>query len=508
MHEPGGTRVRCQSPRLRRRRVQRDLHSFQHHYLHARQPPTSAHVPVVRKAREVSLQLRNDRNRSCAAHEQGMNARSVTLILVDSKANSNKFYTLELDGSGRLAKTYGRVGSVGVTNYENTGLSGFNRILHEKKRKGYTEVAVAEDSRPKTSPLANNALTAVAKTGLTSGKARTNTVVEDLIERIVRVNAHDVFELSGGLIKVDTTGRVKTPLGLVTAASIRQASTLLDRMEQAGPGRVAPLLEEYLKLVPQKVSSRAGWADTFFNAQNTFQKQRDFLSQLSDSVSFFDTQAAAAVTSDAAADAEFKYKIRAVSSTGDVFKRVQKLYEGSRNSGHAAASLRLKNVFELVDQPGAKTYAKILGEIGNEQQLWHGTRAANLLSILRKGLYVPPVSGTSIQTVGRMFGDGVYLSSQSTKSLNYSHGYWGGSGGRDNNCFMLLADAAMGSEYRPTAHGFDRRIPVEARTTLNKFGKPWNSINVKAGTAGVRNHEAVVWNTDQIRLRYLCEFDR
>lgn len=435
-----------------------------------------------------------------------MNARTVTLILVDSKANSNKFYTLELDGAGRLAKTYGRVGSAGVTNYENTGISGYEKILREKKRKGYTEVAVAQDIAPKTSPLANSALTAVAKTALTSGKARTNTAVEDLIERIVRVNAHDVFELSGGMIKVDTSGRVKTPLGLVTAHSIRQATNLLDRMEALPAAAIAPLLEDYLKLVPQKVSSRAGWAVTFFNSQNTFQRQRDFLSQLSDSVSFFETQAAAAVTSDVAVDAQFKYKIRAISSAGDVFKRIQKFYDDGRNSHHAASSLRLKNVFELVDPAGAKVYAKVAEEIRNEQQLWHGTKAANLLSILRKGLYVPPVSGTTIQTVGRMFGDGVYLSNQSTKSLGYSTGLW--HGGRENNSFMLLADVAMGSEYRPTTQGFDRRTPVEARTSLNKFGKPWNSINVRPGTAGVRNHEAIVWNTDQIRLRYLCEFDR
>ena len=44
-------------------------------------------------------------------------------------------------------------------------------------------------------------------------------------------------------------------------------------------------------------------------------------------------------------------------------------------------------------------------------------------------------------------------------------------------------------------------------TTLNKFGKPWNSTNVRPGNGGVRNHEAIVWNVDQIRVRYLCEFD-
>jgi poly [ADP-ribose] polymerase 2/3/4 len=64
----------------------------------------------------------------------------------------------------------------------------------------------------------------------------------------------------------------------------------------------------------------------------------------------------------------------------------------------------------------------------------------------------------------------------------------------------------MGSEFRP-GKDYDPKIPALARTTKNKFGKPWNSINVRPSHGGVRNHEAIVWNVDQIRVRYLCEFD-
>ena len=65
------------------------------------------------------------------------------------------------------------------------------------------------------------------------------------------------------------------------------------------------------------------------------------------------------------------------------------------------------------------------------------------------------------------------------------------------------------SEYAAHLAGtaFDSLIAHRARTTKNKFGKPWNSINVRPGHGGARNHEAIVWNTNQIRVRYLCEFD-
>ena len=428
-------------------------------------------------------------------------------MLVSSTANSNKFYRLTLDANGAVSKTFGRVGAAGVTNVEHTGIVGYERMRREKLRKGYQEIDVPDEanSPPK---IATMRLAAVAKSGLTDDTAAENSVISDLIDRIVRVNAHDILETSGGLMKVDTSGRIKTPVGLVTASAIREAGVLLDAMEKKKrPATRVPLLERYLTLVPQKVSSRAGWAEVFFEDPDTFSKQRDFLEQLSESIAFYDaqTQALAAAPDDAPVDVGFKYRIRSVSDRGPEFLRVRKLFESTKNDMHTSSKLKLKRVFELVDPTGEQAYSAIAEQIRNEQQLWHGTRAANLLSILRRGLYVPPTHGSTVQIAGRMFGDGIYLSSQSSKSLNYSHGFWT-SGRREENCFMLLTDVAMGSEYRP-GQTYDPNIPVLARTTRNKFGKPWNSINVRPGHGGVRNHEAIVWNVDQIRVRYLCEFD-
>lgn len=134
------------------------------------------------------------------------------LVLVDTKANSNKFYSLELDQTGRVSKTYGRIGADGVTNYEHTGDSGFQKILDAKKRKGYKEVDVADaSSQPIRPRLDRSRLASVARAGLVSEDAVNDTLVADVIERIIKVNAHDILESSGGLIKVDLNGRIQTP---------------------------------------------------------------------------------------------------------------------------------------------------------------------------------------------------------------------------------------------------------------------------------------------------------
>ena len=92
-----------------------------------------------------------------------------------------------------------------------------------------------------------------------------------------------------------------------------------------------------------------------------------------------------------------------------------------------------------------------------------------------------------------MFGPGAYFSDQSTKSLNYAYGYWGGSA--DNNCFMFLADVAMGKAYTPSSWG----------SGFPKRG--YDSTFAKAGKSGVRNNEMIVYKTNQANLKYLIEFE-
>jgi poly [ADP-ribose] polymerase len=126
----------------------------------------------------------------------------------------------------------------------------------------------------------------------------------------------------------------------------------------------------------------------------------------------------------------------------------------------------------------------------NHQELWHGTKKSNIISILKNGFVIPPSNAKHV--VGRMFGsDGIYLSDQSTKSLNYSYGWWSGS--RDKNCYMFLCDALLGKQYIP--NGSCSHLP-----------KGYNSIFAKAGYSNVQNNEMIV-PLNQVNPKYLIEFD-
>ena len=160
--------------------------------------------------------------------------------------------------------------------------------------------------------------------------------------------------------------------------------------------------------------------------------------------------------------------------------------------------MRLDEVYEIVPTDKAETarWQELADRHGNVRRLWHGTADPNLVSILHRGLVVPPARGSGgFHITGRMFGDGVYLSDQSSKALNYATGFWRGAGSVRPS--MLLADVVMGHELRPRS-----RTGIASKMRTGRY----QSISVRGGTCGVLNNEMIVQNPDQIALRYLCVF--
>jgi poly [ADP-ribose] polymerase len=440
--------------------------------------------------------------------------RTAHLIFASNKDNSYKFYRLTLDANGVVSKNWGRVGAAGQSQTESTGDHGFERILNEKRRKGYVEVdIIAADTVAVSTTNDHAALTVAARTGLIvkpvgRGSVKARAALDTLIERLVAANAHDILQTSGGYIKVDTSGIIQTPMGIVSSRALHEAGRILNAMrgEPVGP-RLTSLIEQYLRVVPQRVSAKRGWAETFFDKDNTIDTQLDLVDKLSGAVSFAATAKAAAIAAatkaskntDASVYADlFRIKVSLLTDRKE-FDRIHHKYASTRNRNHSGYNLEVKKVFVLTDTDEANSaFDKRAVEIGNVQELFHGSPASNMLSILRKGLFIPPKRGSNIRIAGRMFGNGVYHSSLGTKSAQYSNA--AGLRDHDSSRFLLVNDVAMGSEYRPVG-GYSEAEYLKP----NRFGRPFNSVNVKAGTGGVLNHEAVVRHLDQIKMRYLVE---
>lgn len=423
------------------------------------------------------------------------------LIYTDAKNNNNKFYELILHEDGTLNLRWGRVDSAGQSKTTNGGKWEFDRTISAKLAKGYVRsntVSVVA-SKVETNKIE---LAETAKRDILGDKAsdKSSSVLVNLIERLTQMNKHQIMAASGGSIQVDESGLITTPLGLVTIESVEEARKILNNIEKYvskksfTDDKYIDLLNNYLKLIPQKVPSRRGWYETFFTEHTNLSGQNSFLDQLEGSIDLYKTKEQdlkkQLLAGKPVQEEIFKTKLELLKDD-KIWAKIEKFYKDNINKSHVSSHLKLKNIYVVSNEDWDNRYEPVAKKLGNEMMLWHGTRAFNILSIFKVGLIIPR-SGGSYHITGRMFGDGLYFSDQSSKSLNYSYGYWDG-GNRDNNCFMFLADVSMGKSYTPS--GPTSSIP-----------KGYDSTFAKAQKSGVMNNEMIVYDVNQANLRYLCEF--
>lgn len=431
--------------------------------------------------------------------------RETTLILVSAGNNNNKFYRVAIDEQGNLTKTWGRVGTKGTSSVKSrASVDEYYKAIKAKTGKGYKETETFTGSGVNNASLTTkDKLNSIAKKNLVSEKGTNDAILERLIDMLVDQNNHAIIEASGGQMQVNDDGLIMTPLGLVSLNSISKAKRLLNELTVSFN---IDSLNDYLTFVPQRVGHSRGWAEKFLDSPEKVKAQRDLLDQLTESLSLYENRKRlkGKKTAEVEADEEnyddlFRYKIRVLEDTKE-FNRIRDFYNSKRKSIHSSSRLNLKRVYILEDQTGQAGYEKKSKAVGNTKELWHGTRVWNVLSILRTGLKIMPEKDIeSVNINGKMYGYGAYFSDESTKSLNYSYGYWDG-GSRFNNCFMFLSEIAMGNIY------YAKRDRNYMNNYVQKHGG-YDSLFAQGGRSSVRNNEMIVWDENQINMRYLCEFE-
>lgn len=426
------------------------------------------------------------------------------LILTNVDGNNNKFWTITIGEDFTAHVVNGRVGYDGQTqapkmfNDERSALAFAESKIREKERKGYRQFEDLNGGQDTKGSSSRLTLEMAASKQI---RTRHAAQVQDLIKRLVAANIHSI--LSATTLKYDDdTGLFKTPLGIVTKQSIDDARAFLTKLSQHvqrqdfTSDEVKKLLGEYLMLIPQKVGRKLLVEDVLPDS-DAIDRQSSLLDDLEASIDQLAQLRSKQSSNDKKSKDDeveipniFNCEMNIVEDQ-DVIDSIVKFYESTRQSKHASYSFKVKRVYEVVIDKVKEAFEKEGKAYGNVKFLWHGTRVSNILSILKGGLIIPPSNAGFCS--GRMFGDGVYYSDQSTKSLNYACGYWGGS--YEKNCFMFLADVAMGKEYIPK--GPDYNLP-----------KPgYDSTYAVGGKSGVLNNEFIVYRLSQGNLRYLVEFE-
>jgi len=393
-------------------------------------------------------------------------------INVDLANNNNKFWNVTDNGNGTWTAVYGRVGYSGATTVYNHSSKNMAKTIASKIKKGYTEVKTLDGGN--TTTVAASNVAHVAKNQIQTDNGCKETA--RLIELLTKKNQHNILSSTTGVNFVN--GKVTTPMGMITDDTIQRARQVLSRI--ATNHKDLNLVSDYMRLVPMNIGAGKN------SRVNPFYNKSDVDKQFS----LLDALEAAIAAGTAKTDVGKVFDVQLSLVDEKTMAYIVEKYNRTVNGVHAASTLKPVRAWEVVIADQRTDFEKDGLKVGNIRKLWHGTRTANLLSILSKGLIIPPASAA--HCTGRMFGNGLYFSDQSTKSLNYSYGYWGGQ--REKNCFMFVADVAMGKECVPSG------------TTRNEPPKGYDSYFAKAGKSGVINNEMIVFRTSQVQLRWLVEF--
>ena len=428
--------------------------------------------------------------------------RSEKFIMVESDNNHNKCWYIEEHDNGMIRTTWGRVGnSLSITEkqFGSSASKEYDKLVKSKLKKGYTKLRTIDSSS--TADIKNiqkKTLEDIALKEIVFDKA--DNQIKSMIQVFCQANIHAITS-STNITFNSTTGVFQTPCGVVTLDAINDARNILNKIYDLVKDRdfghdFIRYTEQYCMIIPQKVHGHLV-CTKIFRDEKDVQKQNDVLDSLKDSIEMLE-QLNNQKDEDKTVEEHklFNCEIKKVTDE-KVIENIKKLFNKTHQNIHACRNLKVKTVYEINIESMTKAYNNTkeawikAGKDLNEQELWHGTKKQNIISIMKNGMIIPPANAS--HCTGRMFGNLLYFSDQSTKSLNYAYGWW--SGLRDTNCYMFLNKVLMGKSYTPNDYTGCSNIP-----------SGYDSIFAKAGVSGVKNNEMMVM-PNQVCPEYLIEFE-
>lgn len=418
-------------------------------------------------------------------------------ICSDAIKNNNKYWYAFLYDDGSFESHWNRVGEPPqITPKTGFTESKFDSECRKKEKKGYKLLETLSDNNGNVAvsdKFDNIKLTEIAKSQI----KHDNPLVEKLIIKLSQENIHSILDSGAQLTYNAASGLFSTPLGIVTQSTVDEARDILTQIgsllekNDVDNETYTSLFNDYCMHIPQDIGRKKLDPHLIFPDMNAVYHQGQILDDLEVSIQSVINNV---VNNDSEEEKEVKqiFKTRLeIVEDGQIIDRITKKFLDTLHSYHASANLRPKIIYSVDIEDMGDNFEKMGKPLGNIMELFHGTRTSHCISILSKGLVI--MGEKSGVITGSLFGRGIYFANSSTKSLNYSYGYWSG-GKKDNNPYMFLADVALGKSYTP-------------KNTYEQLPKDgYNSTFAKANISGVMNDEIVIYNTSQCNLTYLIEF--
>lgn len=445
------------------------------------------------------------------------------------EGNSNKFYCIELQYNSttncyRLFTHYGRLGITEVFGIRDTyyksdeELKDFDfvekefdaiikkklrgktvkddRGLSDSRREKYEEVKTFSPKVGSENIRGKSVAVQTTKTAKIDTSSIANPKIVTLIDQIVEENIHNITSLTSLTL---TSSGFETPLGPVTKEQIQNARSALDVLKSFVINQeiddslqdVRDANNMYYSLIPHPFGHKITKTDWILGDQKLI-VEYDLLDQLDSAIKM-----GSALNKNTSQRLNaLGIEIEELKRTDPTFKRLEAYVANSKASNHRGSdvwSWKVKNIYTIKIPNERKSYDYTKTKLGNEKELFHGSRNCNILSILKNGLIIPPYNAGHV--TGRMFGNGIYGAHHSTKSLNYSTGWWSGTRNKYSNSFLFIVNFSMGKAHI-THHTLSSGVP-------HGFDSVW----AKSG-AGLYNDEYIVYTPSQSTITHLIEMTK
>ena len=446
------------------------------------------------------------------------------------KGTSNKFFHIELqiESVGPRAQIYTEYGPTGFParkewrHYQDKFVAGeeYEKILKSKRKKGYKDIDIAQRA-----------------IGSEESKKITKTVILKNAEHL-KINQNSTLhpetirfinEIMGATNQF-VIQTLKCPLGQLTNAQIDTGREILNKAKLALQNNkkniLLDLTNEFYALIPHNLGAGArGILSNLLldDVQKIAQKEDDLDTLL-------DAKSVGAIL--VSNDINEKYKslnsqLNWIDPKSELFQWINSIVLGTRASNHRhLGKITVRNAWELNRNTEKSRFIKRAQEIAQEcgkqnipsnlkpymkridvssedaelykhanvLPLFHGTRTQNLTGIIKNGLLIRPAG---VVLCGSMYGNAIYKSSNSTKSINYTNiksSYW--AKGSSDHAYLFLNDCALGStKIASGSYQYTRRNIL-----------PHHSVWAVGGKSGVLNDEMMLYDTNQHLMRYVIEF--
>ena len=460
---------------------------------------------------------------------------SCTLNKSDLDKNNNKFYIIQLlehDSTNELVlfTRWGRVGVPG--NHEeknvdqNSGPRLFMKKYKDKTKHGYQEIFIDYETEVKQEEPKEESKVSTSK------KKFKNTLNQDVMDLISLIYNKKMINDNLHEIGYDSQ---KMPLGKLSPVTLTTGLNILKEIEselkKKSPNHenLKKYSSEFYTQIPHNFGFQK-MSNFIIDTLEKVKEKIDMISVLSDmKITLKILESVGKEKSEEEYENEeekqihdyykqLKCDIRSISPSEEIYSILNKYLTvkmDKKDSDGFGSYYSYRNRLSLVKAFELKRHGeeeKFKKELGNKKLLWHGSRITNFVGILSQGLRIAPPEAPSS---GYLYGKGVYFADMAQKSSMYCYPV-------NNMALILLGEVALGEEDQRTSCDFNlpntKKFGTDSVHALGRLESDGGvfingDVFVPNGDSKINEKnqlcndyaEYIVYNVDQIKLRYLLK---